>query len=142
MIKDLLTKSVNYFQDESPQTSYFDYVKVREFFLAPEITAPSLICSTGTAILDVDPAATNISWALTPSTLFATSSGTGTTASIVKSSVTNGLGTITYSFQMPSGETFTASKDIWLVLIRVLIIQLQGQVQCLAGNMFIIQFLL
>ena len=98
----------------APQTSYFDYVKVREFFLAPEITSPSLICSTGTATLDVDTAATNIRWALTPSTLFVTSNGTEATAAIVKSSVTNGLGTITYSFQMPSGETFTASKDIWM----------------------------
>ena len=98
----------------APQTSYFDYVRVKQFFLAPEITCPTVICSTGTATLDVLSEATNVSWALTPSTLFVTSSGTGTTANIVKSSVTNGFGTITYSFQMPSGETFTVSKDIWM----------------------------
>lgn len=44
-----------------PQASYFDYVRVKQFFLAPEITVPSYICSTGTASLDVDPLATNIS---------------------------------------------------------------------------------
>ena len=97
----------------TPQTSSFHWVKVREFFLAPEITLSSnIICSTGTASMNVDPAATNITWQLTPSYLFTVSSGNGSTANIVRASGANGAGKITYSFQMPSGETFTAQKDI------------------------------
>lgn len=94
-----------------PQTSYFNYIDIKQFFLAPEITVPSYICSTGTATLDVDPLASNITWQLTPSSLFATSSGTGKTANIVKAPIESGMGKITYTFQMPSGETFTAEKS-------------------------------
>jgi hypothetical protein len=97
-----------------PVSMQVDYVKIKQFFLAPEITCPSIICSTGTATMDVDPLATNITWQLTPSYLFTVSSGNGSTANIVRVSGANGAGKITYSFQMPSGETFTAQKDIWV----------------------------
>ena len=73
---------------------------------------PSYICSTGTATLDVDPLASNITWQLTPSSLFATSSGTGKTANIVTAAGAIGTGNIQYTFQMPSGESFTSNKDI------------------------------
>ena len=100
----------------TPQTSSFYWVKAKEFFLAPEITSPELICSngSGTATLDVAPEATNITWVLTPANLFSgTTSGTGKTASIHAGSV-DGLGKITYSFEMPSGESFEAEKTIWV----------------------------
>ena len=54
----------------TPQTSCFDWVKVREFFLAPEITCPNIICTNGTAIMDVAPDAANITWSLSPTNLF------------------------------------------------------------------------
>ncbi|MBW6534430.1 MAG: family 16 glycosylhydrolase [Mariniphaga sp.] len=54
----------------TPQTSMFDWVTYKKFFLAPEITCPNLICSSGTATLDVDSEATNITWQLSPSSLF------------------------------------------------------------------------
>ena len=94
----------------TPQTSYFDYVRVKQFFLAPVITSPNSICSTGIATMDVDPLATNISWQLTPSYLFTTSTGSGKTVNIVSASGAIGVGKITYTFQI-SGETFTAYKD-------------------------------
>ncbi len=43
-----------------PQTTKFDYVRVKKFFSTPAITCPQIICSSGTATMDVDPAATNI----------------------------------------------------------------------------------
>ena len=92
----------------------FHWVRVKDFFLAPEITVPDLICSTGIATMDVDTAATNITWQLTPSYLFTASSGTGTTANIVRIAGASGLGTVTYSFQMPSGEYFTGAKNFWV----------------------------
>jgi len=99
----------------APQTSSFDYVKVKQFFLAPEITfSNNLICYSGTATIDVDAAATNITWQLTPSNLFTTASGSGKVATMTRASGVNGQGKITYSFQMPSGETFTAEKNIYV----------------------------
>lgn len=95
-----------------PQTSNFHWVKVREFFLSPAITAPKYICSNGTATLDVDPLASNITWQLTPSSLFTTASGTGKIANVVRAAGAVGTGTLTYTFQMPSGESFTSSKEI------------------------------
>jgi hypothetical protein len=97
-----------------PQTTYVDYVSVKKFFATPEITINNISCLASTATMNVDPAATNISWQLTPSTLFTTLSGTGRIANIAKASGSNGMGKITYSFQMPSGETFTAEKDVWV----------------------------
>ena len=65
-----------------PQTTFFDYVRVKQFFLAPEITLSSnIICSSGTASMNVDPAATNITWALSPGYLFnGNIAGMGTSA--------------------------------------------------------------
>ncbi|HAH25655.1 MAG TPA: hypothetical protein DCL77_18175 [Prolixibacteraceae bacterium] len=94
----------------TPQTSKFDWVKVRQFFLAPEITCPDVIPSEGAALLDVDPLASHITWKLTPAERFSTSEGTGKSAPIIRANNTNGQGKITYTFQMPSGETFTAEK--------------------------------
>jgi len=96
----------------TPQTSNFHWVKVREFFLAPIITGPKYICSTATETLDVDPLASDITWQLTPSNLFTTSSGTGKIANISRAAGASGTGTLTYTFQMPSGETFTCNKAI------------------------------
>jgi len=95
----------------TPQTSLFHWVKVREFFLAPEISCPDLINPTGTATLDVDSLATNISWQLTPDSLFSTSGGSGKVANIACTTNENASGKIIYTFQMPSGETFKAEKE-------------------------------
>ncbi len=99
---------------QCPQTSYFDYVKIKQFFLAPQISRPSVICSSGTISLDVDPLATNISWVLSPSSLFTTTSGTGKDANVTKAAGESGQGTITYTFQMPSGESFTKDATFWV----------------------------
>lgn len=108
---DLLGRSI---PPIAPQTSYFDYIKVKRFFLSPEITCPDVICSTSTATLDVDSLASNITWSLTPGYLFSgATSGSGTSVSVVPT--TNGyhgMGKITFTFNMPSGETFTAEKEI------------------------------
>lgn len=46
----------------APQTSSFNWVRAKEFFLAPEITLSSdLICTSGTASMDVHENATSIS---------------------------------------------------------------------------------
>lgn len=100
---------------ETPQTSSFDWVKVREFFLAPEIDCPDAICTTETASLDVDDRASDFSWSLTPTNLFSgAKTGTGNIASITAAAGVSGEGKITYSFEMPSGETFTAEKTFWV----------------------------
>ena len=97
-----------------PQTSYFDYVKVRQFFLAPQITCPDTICSSSSASLDVDSEALNISWSLSPAGLFTgATSGTGKNVSINVGSA-NGKGKITYTFEMPSGEEFEVDKSFWV----------------------------
>ena len=85
---------------------------VKKFFLAPEITISSnVICTSGTATLDVDTDATNITWYLSPTSLFSGAiSGTGKVAPINRASGNSGEGTITYFFEMPSGETFDAEE--------------------------------
>ncbi len=102
-----------------PVTSTFHWVRAKQFFLAPEITISSdVICTTGSAIMDVDPDATNITWQLSPTNLFSgTTSGTGKTASISVNPSASGQGKITYSFDMPSGntfESFEAEKAFWV----------------------------
>lgn len=104
----------------APQTSSFDYIKVKQFFLAPEISLSSnIICSSGTATMDVSPDATNITWQLTPSNLFSgLTSGTGKVVNIIPSSI-QGKGKITYTFNISSDqaspkEIYTAEKDIWI----------------------------
>jgi beta-glucanase (GH16 family) len=43
-----------------PVTSAFHWVRAKEFFLAPEITCPPVICSSDTAAMDVDLSADSI----------------------------------------------------------------------------------
>ncbi len=97
---------------ETPQTSYFHWVKVREYFLAPEIRlSGSWIYSEGSATLDVDSVAENISWKLSPETLFkSAASGKGKTAEFKIAPSAIGRGKITFSFKMPDGEIFEAEK--------------------------------
>lgn len=105
----------------TPQTSVFHWVRYKEFFLSPEITLSSnIICSSGTASMNVDLAASNITWALTPSTLFnGATAGIGKIANITASPTSQGKGKITYSFNMSNDisnpkEIYTATKDIWI----------------------------
>ncbi len=97
---------------ETPQTSYFHWVKVREYFLAPEISlSGSWIYSEGSATLDVDSLADSITWKLSPENLFETTvSGKGATVKfkIVPSAI--GQGKVTFSFKMPDGETFEVER--------------------------------
>lgn len=96
---------------KAPQTSFFDWVTVKEFFLAPEISCPQTIEQQATATLDVDSRASNINWTLTPASLFSKAEGSGKTATITRTGNNNGAGKITYTFNMPSGETFSVEKD-------------------------------
>lgn len=99
----------------TPQTSLFHWVRVREFFLAPEITCPENISTTVTATMDVDKAATEITWELTPEILFSgITSGKGLKATITPKTNLHRGGKITYRFKMPSGETFSAKKEFIL----------------------------
>lgn len=95
----------------APQTSRFDWVRVKEFFLAPEISCPSLIAQQAMATLDVDSRANNITWKLTPASIFTKSEGNGKTAIITRTNNSKGAGRISYTFQMPSGENFSVEKD-------------------------------
>ena len=100
---------------ETPQTSRFHWVKVREFFLAPEINSPEEIWNTTIASLDVDDAATDITWELFPEALFSgPTNGSGTQATIKPASGFHGKGKIYFRFKMPSGETYYADKVIRL----------------------------
>ncbi len=100
---------------EIPQTTYIDYVSVKRFFATPEISCPNVICSSDSAIMDVDLSADSITWSLTPTNLFSgTTQGTDKTAAITTATGASGQGKITYTFKMPSGETFTAEKNFWV----------------------------
>jgi hypothetical protein len=92
-----------------------NYVTVKKFFLPPEISCPVVVCSTGTATLDVDSKASNITWTLSPGAYFSgATSGTGKTASITASGNYNGTGKVKFNFSMPSGETFSAEQTFGL----------------------------
>jgi len=97
-----------------PQTSLFDWVTFKEFFLAPEITCPDIICSTTNATLDVDEAATNITWTLSSNfgVFSGNLSGTGKTVTITPSTINHGTGKIIFNFDMPSEESFSIEKEI------------------------------
>ena len=100
---------------DAPQSTYIDYVSVKRFFATPEITLSSdAICSSGAATLNVESEATDITWSLSPTNLFSgITIGTSNSAPFSASSQ-NGEATITYSFKMPSGESFTAEKTFWV----------------------------
>ena len=100
---------------ETPQTSWFHWIKVREFFLAPEIQCPDNIWKPVVATLDVDEKALDITWELVPARVFSgKTSGRGTKAVITPASSFHAMGKISYRFKMPSGEEFTAEKQIRL----------------------------
>jgi hypothetical protein len=100
---------------EVPQTTYIDFVSVKKFFATPEITLSSdVICTNGSATINTDSDASNITWTLSPSGLFTgATSGSGKIASINAGSAM-GEGKITYSFEMPSGETFEVEKTFYI----------------------------
>jgi beta-glucanase (GH16 family) len=98
-----------------PQTTYIDFVSVKKFFATPEIILSSdVICTNGSATINTDSDASNILWSLSPSGLFTgATSGSGKIASINAGSA-KGEGKITYSFEMPGGETFEAEETFWV----------------------------
>ena len=97
--------------DEIPVSMEVEYVKVKQYFLSPVIECPDVIYTEGTAILDVDSLATNIKWQLSPAHLFAHSSGTGKLANIIALPDAKREASVKYTFQMPSGEEFSASHE-------------------------------
>ena len=97
----------------TPQRSLFSWVRVKQFFLAPEISIPSLVASRGIATLAVDSRAVDISWKLTPESQFTTPEGKGSSAHIIKAEGATGPAKITYTFKMPSGEVFTSEKEFY-----------------------------
>lgn len=97
-----------------PQTSFFDWVKVKRFFATPEIICPKTICTSDTAFLDVDSLATNVTWRISQPILFTgPTMGSGKKIPINIASGASGEGTIIFKFKMPSGEYFTATKTFW-----------------------------
>ncbi len=100
---------------ETPQTSWFHWVRVKEFFTAPEIRCPDNIWNTVIAAMDVDNKASDITWELTPANIFSgKTSGRGLKVAISPSGSYHTVGKLTYRFKMPSGEEFTAEKEIRL----------------------------
>ena len=99
----------------TPQTSYFHWVRAREFFLAPEIVCPDEINKPEIALLDVDSAASEITWELYPGELFSgQTTGHGSKVEIVPAAGGHGTGAIFFRFRMPSGESFYAKKELLL----------------------------
>jgi len=96
---------------KAPQISRFTWVKVKEFFLAPEIACPPVVATQATATLGVDPRAVDVSWQLSPESQFLNPAGKGKTAQIARVQGSTGSGKITYTFKMPSGEVFTSEKE-------------------------------
>lgn len=96
---------------KAPQRSLFSWVRVKQFFLAPEISIPPLISSSALASLTVDARAVDVTWKLTPESQFTTPEGKGHSAHIVRTEGATGPSKITYTFKMPSGEEFTAEKE-------------------------------
>ncbi len=96
---------------ETPQTTQFHWIRVREFFLSPVIHCSDNIWESVIATLDVDNAASEITWELTPERLFSGETyGRGIKATINPSTSFHGRGKLIYRFKMPSGETFFAEK--------------------------------
>lgn len=100
--------------EEIPVSMEVEYVKVKQYFLSPEIICPKIIYSEGSAKLDVDSLATNISWSLSPTEWFTNNSGIGKNAYIKSLPDKQGETTLTYTFTMPSGEIFSAKHNFLL----------------------------
>jgi len=100
--------------DDLPESMEVEYVKVKQFFLSPEIECPAVIYTVGNATLDVDSTATDILWQLSPANLFKNPGGSGKVAKIMAISGAHGKATLTYTFKMPSGEEFSATHDFLL----------------------------
>jgi len=100
--------------DDLPESMAVEYVKVSQYFLAPQIDCPEIIYSSGKAKLDVDSMATNHSWHLSPDSLFRKIQGTGTLAEINAKPGMSGKATITWWFNMPSGEKFSVVDTFML----------------------------
>ncbi|MFW6290397.1 MAG: glycoside hydrolase family 16 protein [Mariniphaga sp.] len=100
---------------KTPQSSWFHRVKVREFFLAPEIHCPDNIWHTAVAMMDVDDQASDVTWKLIPQNNFAgPTSGKGLKATLTPAGSFHAVGKIVYRFKMPSGEAYTAEKTVQL----------------------------
>jgi hypothetical protein len=78
---------------------------------------PDLICSGTNYQLEnigIMPDGCSLAWAASPSYLFTASSGSGTTFSVSGANGASGTGTISITLNTPDGDTFTASKTVWV----------------------------
>ncbi len=96
----------------TPQTSEFNWVRVRQFFLAPEINYFRESGSTKAgATLDVDSLAQNIRWYVSPKEFFkGPTFGNGKEALFLFSEENKGEAAITFIFGMPDGKFYQAKK--------------------------------
>ncbi len=102
-----------------PATLEVDYVRIRQFFKAPEILCPDTLDAAGVALLDADPRASDLTWKVTPAYLFdGESSGPGRAALLLPSAKFRGHCRIVWTYRMPSGEQFSAEKDFLTGTIR------------------------
>ncbi len=99
----------------APQTSFFYFVRYKEFFEGPVITCPTLICDeNATASLSVDQRAINKRWSLSPASKFTSASGNGSSL-IISTNYSSFIGTLTFSFEIgPNNETFSVSQKFWV----------------------------
>lgn len=84
------------------------------YSLKPKISGPGTVCYSGEFTLEHSFANAPVTWQVTPSNLFTTSSGTGKTAVLTTSSFSTGTGTITFTQTTCTG-TLTASKTFSLL---------------------------
>lgn len=79
------------------------------------LSGPDIVCQSGSAFnLGNVPAGASVTWQATPSSLFPTSSGTGTSPNISASnSPSGGVGTITFTVATSCNST-TISKTVWV----------------------------
>jgi Trypsin/Secretion system C-terminal sorting domain len=78
---------------------------------------PDLICSGTNYQLEnigIMPDGCSLTWTASPSYLFTSSSGSGTTFSVSGESGVSGQGTISITLNTPDGDSHTASKTVWV----------------------------
>jgi hypothetical protein len=75
------------------------------------ISGPNLLCTTSTYTLANVPGGSSVTWQATPSYLFSTSSGSGSSASPVRGSG-KGLAKLTFTVNAPCG-TFKVYRNFW-----------------------------
>ena len=81
----------------------------------PTISGPSLVCTSNrTFTVQNVPQGVNVTWSVSPASLFAVDTGTGNSfATRATFSSTSGQGTVTATLQGPCGN-IELTKDVWM----------------------------